>query len=161
MAVVAAALILAAPAAGGGSVAKIPTPAPGKVRVELLTIKATSTPKLTVTNLAALGSGFHGAAVVGTRKKTPGRYFAYLVMFNSSTSTAGTMNLEVSNGTPTGAPFDDSENCSALTAIEYGFPGWGVLLDSLAYMPLKHGKSPPKTEIKNDVSYQAKSAGCS
>ena len=139
---------------------KVPTPAPGKIRVELVTIKATSTPKLTVTNVSALGSGFHGAFVVGTRKKTPGRYFAYLVMFNSSTSAAGTLNLDVSNGTPTGAPVDTSENCSALTAIEYGFGGWGVLLDALAYGPLKHGESPPKTEIKNDVSYQAKSVPC-
>lgn len=154
------ALVFAAPAAAGTSV-KVPVPAAGKVRVEMLTIKASATPKLTVTNLSALGSGFHGAYAVGMRKKAPGQYVAFLVMFSSSAPSVGTMSLQISNGTAAGAPIDDTENCSALRALGYQEGSWMLLLESLAYGPLKHGDSPPKTEVKNDASYQARSVpGC-
>ena len=130
---------------------KVPTPAAGKVRVEKVTIKATTTPKLTVTNLAALGSGFHGVAGVG-KSKTAGKYVVYLVMFNSSSSSAGTLNLNVPNGTPAGPPLDESKICRDLQELELQ-----QTLRTLKFQALKKGDSPPPTEFKNDVTYLAKS----
>lgn len=154
--------MLVAAAALGSSSVTFPAPAPGKVKVEMLTIKASSMPTLT----AKVGTGVHAVALIGKSRKKQGTYVAYIAMFAGSGSSAtGAVTLQIPNGTPAGKPTDVSDECSvirllALTGGLKGSPELYKVIDALAYRPLTKDDSPPPTEFKNDVEYQAKSVPC-
>jgi hypothetical protein len=152
VAVVVGALVLAAPAAAGTSV-KVPAPALGKERIELITIKASKAPSFTVTNLSALGPGFGAVAIA--KKGKSGTYAVYLVMFmgTRSTSPAGTVDLKVGGGTFVGAPADETDNCRALKDALTG-------LNDGAITGLDKSGSTPKHEATNDLKYQLGALSC-
>lgn len=136
-----------------------PAPAPGKIKVEMLTIKASSMPKLTATHV---GAGVHAVALIGKSSKKPGTYVAYVAMFaGSGSSAAGTVTLQIPNGTPAGKPTDVSDECSVIHALARTgglklSSELYIVADAIAYRPLTKDDSPPPTEFKNDLEYQAK-----
>jgi hypothetical protein len=114
------ALVFAAPAFASDGRLTLTGPPKGTVKIEAFSIKATKQPKIAVTDLAALGKDFAAAGLIGKSKTAPGRYVVYLVMFMGSLSTTGTVSLQITGGTPTGTPMDDTKDCTVITSIYDG-----------------------------------------
>lgn len=126
--------VAAAATFGAGAQAKVPAPAVGAMRLEMLTITVkgkTATPKLKATNLAKLGKGFGGVALVSRTPNAKGAYQALVVMYmgNLSASPASTVNLQISTpaGETTTKTTDVTTSCSAWdTAAELNKAAWVV-----------------------------------
>ena len=160
LAVIAGALIVTTSAFAGGVKLSVPAPKVGEVKIEKITIKASTRPAIAATNLPALGHGFGGAVALGKSTKLPGTYVAYLVMFmgNMSTSPASTVNLQITGGTPSGKPTDESKNCDVVKPFSSALPGYSNLAVAGVYLftfgiPGYVPKSPAKTMIRNDAQY--------
>ena len=156
----AAALVLAPSALAGGAKLTIPAPKVGEVKIEKISIKAASRPTIVATNLPALGHGFGAGVALGKSTTSPGTYVAYVVMFmgNLSTSPASTVNLQITGGTPTGAPTDETKNCKVVKPFSSALPGYSNLAVAGVYLftfgvPGYVPKSPAKTMIRNDAQY--------